>query len=112
MKLNGSSSPSRRRALGAVVNKAAIARQLKIMQEMKQRHSHHPQSPAPELLELCDSLGLLAVMNETFDMWRKKKTAHDYARYFPNGMRKTCATSWCATATIPPSSYGASATRC
>ncbi|MDE6772486.1 MAG: DUF4982 domain-containing protein, partial [Muribaculaceae bacterium] len=23
------------------------------------------------------------VMDETFDMWRKKKTSHDYARYFP-----------------------------
>ena len=44
------------------------------------RSSHNP--PAPELLELCDSLGLM-VMDETFDMWRKKKSAHDYARYFP-----------------------------
>lgn len=69
-------------ALGAVVNRRAIERQLMIMKEMGAnaiRVSHNP--PAPELLELCDSLGLL-VMDETFDMWRKKKTEHDYARYF------------------------------
>lgn len=69
-------------ALGAVVNRRAIERQLMMMKEMGAnaiRVSHNP--PAPELLELCDSLGLL-VMDETFDMWRKKKTEHDYARYF------------------------------
>lgn len=69
-------------ALGAVVNRRAIERQLQIMKEMGAnaiRVSHNP--PAPELLELCDSMGLL-VMDETFDMWRKKKTEHDYARYF------------------------------
>ncbi len=69
-------------ALGSVVNRRAIERQLEIMKEMGVnaiRCSHNP--PAPELLELCDSMGLL-VMDEAFDMWRKKKTAHDYARYF------------------------------
>lgn len=69
-------------ALGAVVNRRAIERQLEIMKEMGAnaiRVSHNP--PAPELLDLCDSMGLL-VMDETFDMWRKKKTEHDYARYF------------------------------
>lgn len=69
-------------ALGAVVNRRAIERQLEIMKEMGAnaiRVSHNP--PAPELLELCDSMGLL-VMDEAFDMWRKKKTEHDYARYF------------------------------
>lgn len=69
-------------ALGAVVNHRAIERQLEIMKEMGAnaiRVSHNP--PAPELLDLCDSMGLM-VMDETFDMWRKKKTEHDYARYF------------------------------
>ena len=83
MKINGVCLHHDAGALGAVVNKAAIARQLKIMKEMGAnaiRSSHNP--PAPELLELCDSLGLM-VMDETFDMWRKKKTAHDYSRYFP-----------------------------
>lgn len=68
--------------LGAAVNRRAIERQLEIMKEMGTnaiRVSHNP--PAPELLELCDSMGLM-VMDEAFDMWRKKKTRHDYARYF------------------------------
>lgn len=69
-------------ALGAVVNRRAIERQLQIMKEMGVnaiRVSHNP--PAPELLTLCDSMGLM-VMDEAFDMWHKKKTQHDYARYF------------------------------
>lgn len=83
MKINGVCLHHDAGALGAVVNKAAIARQLRILKEMGAnaiRSSHNP--PAPELLELCDSMGLM-VMDETFDMWRKKKSAHDYARYFP-----------------------------
>lgn len=68
--------------LGAAVNTRAIERQLEILREMGCngiRCSHNP--PAPELLDLCDRMGFI-VMDETFDMWRKKKTAHDYARYF------------------------------
>ncbi len=69
-------------SLGAVVNHRAMERQLEIIKEMGAnaiRVSHNP--PSPELLDLCDSMGLM-VMDETFDMWRKKKTEHDYARYF------------------------------
>ncbi len=69
-------------SLGAAVNTRAIQRQLEILKEMGCngiRCSHNP--PAPELLELCDRMGFV-VMDESFDMWRKKKTAHDYARYF------------------------------
>jgi beta-galactosidase len=68
--------------LGAAVNKRAIERQLQILKGMGVngiRTSHNP--PAPELLQLCDSMGFI-VMDETFDMWRKKKTAYDYAQYF------------------------------
>ena len=68
--------------LGAAVNKRAIERQLEILKEMGCngiRTSHNP--PAPELLDLCDRMGFI-VMDEAFDMWRKRKTAHDYARYF------------------------------
>lgn len=68
--------------LGAAVNMRAIERQLEILKEMGCngiRCSHNP--PAPELLDLCDQMGFI-VMDEAFDMWRKKKTAHDYARYF------------------------------
>lgn len=69
-------------ALGAVVNRRAIERQLEILRGMginAIRSSHNP--PAPELLELTDSMGFI-VMDETFDMWRRRKTSHDYARYF------------------------------
>lgn len=68
--------------LGAAVNRRAIQRQLEIMKEMGCngiRCSHNP--PAPELLELCDEMGFI-VMDETFDMWRKRKTERDYARFF------------------------------
>lgn len=68
--------------LGAAVNTRAIERQLQIMKEMGVngiRTSHNP--PAPELLDLCDRMGFI-VMDETFDMWRKKKTAYDYSRSF------------------------------
>jgi len=66
-------------ALGAAVNTRAIERQLEILKEMgcnAIRTSHNP--PAPELLDLCDKMGFI-VMNETFDMWKKKKVAFDYS---------------------------------
>lgn len=68
--------------LGTAVNKRAIERQLQIMKNMGVnaiRTSHNP--PAPELLELCDRMGLL-VQDESFDMWRKRKSPYDYAQYF------------------------------
>ncbi len=69
-------------ALGAAVNKRAIERQLIILKSMgcnAIRTSHNP--PAPELLDLCDRMGFL-VMDESFDMWRKKKNKYDYALDF------------------------------
>ena len=30
---------------------------------------------------MCDTMGLI-VMDESFDMWRRKKTKNDYARFF------------------------------
>jgi beta-galactosidase len=65
-------------ALGAAVNVRAIERQLQILKAMgcnAIRTSHNP--PAPELLDLCDRMGLL-VMDEAFDMWKKKKSKFDY----------------------------------
>ena len=66
-------------ALGAVVNKSAIRRQLQLLKDMgcnAIRTSHNP--PAPEFLDLCDKMGFL-VLDEAFDMWKKKKSKHDYA---------------------------------
>ena len=65
-------------ALGAAVNTRALERQLEIMRDMGVnaiRTSHNP--PAPELLDLTDRMGFI-VMDEAFDMWRKKKTDYDY----------------------------------
>lgn len=43
------------------------------------RTSHNP--PSSAFLEACDRLGLL-VLDEAFDGWEKKKTAHDYSVFF------------------------------
>jgi beta-galactosidase len=40
------------------------------------RTSHNP--PALELLDLCDRMGFI-VMDEAFDVWKKKKSEFDYA---------------------------------
>ena len=64
------------------MNTRAIERQLQIMKEMGVnaiRTSHN--APAPELLDLCDRMGLL-VQDESFDMWERRKSPYDYARYF------------------------------
>jgi beta-galactosidase len=68
--------------LGAAVNRRAVERQLELLKEMgcnAIRTAHNP--PAPELLELCDKMGFL-VMDETFDMWKKNKSPHDYSQYW------------------------------
>ncbi|ACB74640.1 beta-galactosidase GalB [Opitutus terrae] len=69
-------------ALGSAINERALERQLEILQAMGGnaiRTSHNP--PAPELLELCDRMGFL-VMVEAFDCWQAGKTPDDYSRVF------------------------------
>lgn len=68
--------------LGAATNERAIERQLQILKAMGCngiRCSHNP--PSPILLDLSDRMGFL-VMDEAFDMWRRRKTDRDYARFF------------------------------
>ena len=65
-------------ALGTAVSKRAIQRQLEILKSMgcnAIRTAHNP--PSPELLDLCDEMGFL-VMDEAFDMWKKRKNRFDY----------------------------------
>ncbi|RYG40645.1 MAG: glycoside hydrolase family 2 protein, partial [Chitinophagaceae bacterium] len=65
-------------ALGAAFNTRAAERQLEMLKAMgcnAIRTAHNP--PAPELLELCDKMGFL-VMDEAFDMWKKRKNRFDY----------------------------------
>ncbi len=69
-------------ALGAAINHRALERQLQIMKAMGVnaiRTSHNP--PAPELLDLADTMGLL-VMDEAFDMWNKTKVKNGHGKYF------------------------------
>jgi beta-galactosidase len=79
VKINGVCNHHDLGCLGAAINVRAIERQLEIMKTMGVngiRTSHNP--PAPELLDLCDKMGFI-VMDEAFDMWKKKKTDYDYA---------------------------------
>jgi beta-galactosidase len=75
-------------ALGAALNVRALERQIEIMKEMGVnaiRTSHNP--PAPELLELCDRMGIL-VMDEAFDCWRRGKKKNDYHLLFDDWHEK------------------------
>ncbi|HTG54617.1 MAG TPA: glycoside hydrolase family 2 TIM barrel-domain containing protein, partial [Niabella sp.] len=70
-------------SLGAAYNESAARRQLRILREMGVnaiRMAHNP--PASRLLDLCDEMGFL-VMDESFDMWAKKKNKFDYFSDFP-----------------------------
>ena len=81
-KLNGVCEHHDFGCLGSALNEDALHRKLTKLKEMgvnSIRSSHNP--PAPELLNMCDTMGLI-VMDESFDMWRRKKTQNDYARFF------------------------------
>jgi len=75
-------------ALGAAINTRALERQIQILKEMgcnAIRTSHNP--PAPELLDLCDRLGML-VMDESFDCWKHDKKKNDYHLLFDDWHEK------------------------
>ena len=81
-KINGVCEHHDLGCLGAAINEDALHRKLTKLKAMgvnSIRSSHNP--PAPELLNMCDTMGLI-VMDESFDMWRRKKTQNDYARFF------------------------------
>ena len=68
--------------IGTAVHFRALQRELEILKSFGVnaiRTSHNP--PAPELLQLADDMGFL-VLDEAFDMWRKRKTRYDYARFY------------------------------
>ena len=82
IKLNGVCEHHDFGCLGAALNEDALHRKLTKLKAMGVnaiRCSHNP--PAPELLNMCDTMGFI-VMDESFDMWRRRKTQNDYARFF------------------------------
>jgi len=82
VKINGVCEHHDLGCLGAALNEDALHRKLvklKTMGVNAIRTSHNP--PAPELLNMCDTMGFI-VMDESFDMWRRRKTENDYARFF------------------------------
>ena len=69
-------------ALGAAVNRRALERQIEIMKAAGVnaiRTSHNP--PAPELLDLCDRMGVV-VMDEAFDMWKRPKVRNGLSKFW------------------------------
>lgn len=75
--------------LGAAVNTAALRHQLELLKEMGAdavRTSHN--MPAPELVELCDELGLM-LMVEPFDDWGfRPKSENGYGTLFADWAEK------------------------
>jgi len=74
--------------IGSAVNYRATERQMEILKEMgcnSVRTSHNP--PSPELLQICDSIGLV-VMVEAFDEWKNGKNKNGYANYFDQWAEK------------------------
>jgi hypothetical protein len=87
-KLNGVCLHGDLGCLGSAINEDALYRQLRMMRDMGAnaiRCSHNP--PAPELLHMCDTMGLM-VMDEAFDQWRTGKTQFDYALFFDKWAEK------------------------
>lgn len=70
--------------LGAAVNRSALRHQIELLKDMGAnaiRTSHN--MPAPELVELCDEMGMM-LMVEPFDDWSfRPKSPNGYGRFFP-----------------------------
>ena len=82
VKMNGSCIHHDMGSIGAAVNKSALSRQLELLCDMGVnaiRTTHNP--PAPELLDLCDEMGIL-VIDEFFDEWVIPKVKNGYHNYF------------------------------
>lgn len=74
--------------LGVAVHKDALRHQLTMLKEMgcdAVRTSHN--MPAPELVELCDEMGIMLCV-EPFDVWNHGKTDNDYHVEFDNWWKR------------------------
>lgn len=68
--------------LGAAIHKDALRHQITMLKQMgcdAIRTSHN--MPAPELVALCDEMGIM-MMIEPFDVWNHGKTENDYNKEF------------------------------
>lgn len=74
--------------LGAAINTAALRRQIVLLKDMgcdAIRTTHN--MPAPELVQLCDELGIM-LMVESFDEWKAPKVKNGYSLYFDEWVEK------------------------
>ncbi|MCM1378426.1 MAG: DUF4982 domain-containing protein [Clostridium sp.] len=75
--------------LGAAVNRSALRHQIQLLKDMGAnaiRTSHN--MPAPELVELCDEMGMM-LMIEPFDDWGfRPKSPNGYGAVFKDWARK------------------------
>lgn len=83
-KLKGVSMHHDQGSLGSVANKAAIARQVRILKDMgvnSIRTTHN--TAAKAFIDICNEQGIL-VIEEIFDGWNRAKNGNteDYAKYF------------------------------
>ncbi len=78
--------------LGAAVNRSALRHQIELMKDMGAnaiRTAHN--MPAPELVELCDELGMM-LMVEPFDDWGfRPKSPNGYGAFFSEWAEKDVA---------------------
>ena len=82
VKLNGACLHHDLGCIGTAMYRRALQRQLEILQAAgfnAIRTSHN--IPAPELIELCDEMGLM-VLDEAFDKWRGRPGGAGYGPYF------------------------------
>lgn len=73
--------------LGTAIHKDALRHQITMLKQMgcdAIRTSHN--MPAPELVELCDEMGMM-MMIEPFDVWNWGKTENDYNKEFNDWWR-------------------------
>ena len=88
IRVNGVCNHSDLGPLGSAINVRGLERQIQLLQEMgcnAIRTSHN--MPSPELLDLCDRMGML-VMDESFDCWARQKTQNDYHLLWPDWHEK------------------------
>ncbi|MCR4860680.1 MAG: DUF4982 domain-containing protein [Bacteroidales bacterium] len=82
VKINGACLHHDLGCIGTAVHRRALQRQLEILSAAgfnAVRTAHN--IPAPELLDLCDEMGLL-VLDEAFDKWRGGRRGNAYGYFF------------------------------